>query len=80
MGLITDILKRAESEPAKDRYRVHTKHLESRSDVELFKDLVEIAEKMKAGKPVSKEEHKRYKRAQRKLTDRGLIGKVEEEL
>lgn len=79
MGLITSILKRTETRVVENKVRVHTKALKSRSDVQLFQDFVEIEAKLKAGKPTTREERRKYRHALKKLRERGLVGQVTEE-
>lgn len=80
MGMITDILRTTPRKKlAHPILKVNPYALKTKSDKTLFQDFIEVSAMVKAKKPLTRVDQKRYRRAVRALTDRGLMAKVTEE-
>jgi len=80
MGLITDILRTTPRKKlAQPILKVNPHALKSKSDKELFQDFIEVSAMVKAKRPLTRADKKRYQRAVRTLSDRGLMTKVTHE-
>lgn len=80
MGLITDILRTTPRKKlAQPLLTVDPHALKTSSDKALFQDFIEVSAMVKAKRPLTRVDKKRYQRAVRVLTDRGLMAKVTEE-